>query len=733
MLKLFGKYWPLLALTVVVFAFFAKLFFPPSIFVTPDYGRSDLLHFNIPVRTFSQDALKNLQLPLWEPSLGQGFPLFEEGQIGFFYLPNIILFGIFPFWLAFNLSFVATFIIAAFGTYFLARSFEINKKGSYLAAVTFAFSPIFILQISHLNLIQTASLTPWLFWLTNSYFEKKKNIFLLLLPLFVSQQIFAGFTQLFVYSLTGLTIFVAFKIKLAKNSKMGKVKITAAFLSVLIFAVILASVQILSSAILAKQSGRIDGTDPKKILLDFPYKPKNLSTVLDPYILGNVGNGTYPHYKAGVWGVFWESNSYFGIVQLIIILGLIISLFGKSAKTRNKNIIFLVALGILALSLSLGPYAPLHPVFSFPPYSYFRVPARFLLLFFLSAAAVAGFALDKITAKNHLFPKIIALAIILLASLDIFRVWSNYNLVGPAAAWLSPPPITKAISGNSRVFNFGQNEYWNSVFATRGWQKPEDGDYYFFYRNFLGQNQNADFNVSNLLVYGGISPNRNKIMENLANFDIKNENGVLEIGPVSQKTLDSANTGFITTSYPTESASWQKISQVQKGDQIIYLYQNRQNLPHAFIVTRYHVSRTIQDVVKTLNSPDFDPRQTVILEKNVGLPETVNSLENRVEIKKYEKTKVEIETSLKSAALTVLSDSFYPGWEAEIDGIRTEILAANINSRAILTPAGNHLITFSYKPKLIFWGLVITFVAHLVYIAFLAKKLLNRHAKLPLA
>ncbi len=730
MLKFFLKYWPAIALVALILVFFSKLFFPLSIFITPDYGRSDLLHFNIPVRTFSQEALKKLQLPLWEPALGQGYPLLDEGQIGFFYIPNIVLFGLLPFALAFDLSYVATFAVAAIGTFLMSKSLGLGQKGSFLAAITFAFSPIFVLQISHLNLIQTAALTPWLFWLTNAYFEKKKNIYLLLLPFFLSQQIFVGFAQLWVYSLTGLAIFIAYKIKLSKTSGAQKTKVVAIFMSVLIFTLILSSVQILSSATLTKESGRIGGADPAKILLDFPYKPKNLLTVFNPYILGNVANGTYPHYQAGVWGVFWEDNSYFGIIQLVLVLGLIVSLFFKSATSQNKKVIFWIALGFLALTLSLGPYAPLHPIFSFPPYSYFRVPARFLMLFFLSIAVVSGFALDKISAKNRPFPKMLALAIIILASLDIFRVWSNYNLIGPAAVWLSPPPIAKAISGDSRVFNFGQNDYWNSVFLPRGWQKPGDSDYYFFYRNFLGQNPSADFNIASLPVYGGISPNRNKIIESLTNFDIKNENGVLKIGPVSQKTQNMTSTGFMTTPFPIQSEFWQKISQVQKGDQIIYLYQNRQNLPHAFVVTGYHVSKTIQDVLKTLSSPDFDPRQTVILEKNISMPQTVNSPENKAEIKKYGKTEVEIKTSLKNAALVVLSDSFYPGWEAEIDGQKTAILAADINSRAILAPAGSHLITFSYKPKLIFWGLLITIVAHFFYIAFLVKKLLNRHAKL---
>ena len=162
------KSWPIVVITAVIFAFFARLFIPePSIFVTPDYGRSDLVHFNIPLKIILQESVRNFQIPLWEPKIGQGFPILDEGQIGFFYPLNIILFAIFPFWLAFNLGYTITFLIAAFGTYLLARSLKISKIGSTLAALTFSFSPMMVLQIHHCNFIQTLSLFPLILYFIN--------------------------------------------------------------------------------------------------------------------------------------------------------------------------------------------------------------------------------------------------------------------------------------------------------------------------------------------------------------------------------------------------------------------------------------------------------------------------------------------------------------------------------------------------------------------------------------
>jgi len=44
----------------------------------------------------------------------------------------------------------------------------------------------------------------------------------------------------------------------------------------------------------------------------------------------------------------------------------------------------------------------------------------------------------------------------------------------------------------------------------------------------------------------------------------------------------------------------------------------------------------------------------------------------------------------------VLSDAFYPGWTAEVDGMLTEILPANVAGRAVPLGPGHHRVGFRY-------------------------------------
>jgi uncharacterized membrane protein YfhO len=46
----------------------------------------------------------------------------------------------------------------------------------------------------------------------------------------------------------------------------------------------------------------------------------------------------------------------------------------------------------------------------------------------------------------------------------------------------------------------------------------------------------------------------------------------------------------------------------------------------------------------------------------------------------------------------LLSDVWYPGWQAKIDGIPTKILKANYLFQGLPVPAGQHEIVFEYTP-----------------------------------
>jgi len=55
-----------------------------------------------------------------------------------------------------------------------------------------------------------------------------------------------------------------------------------------------------------------------------------------------------------------------------------------------------------------------------------------------------------------------------------------------------------------------------------------------------------------------------------------------------------------------------------------------------------------------------------------------------------------------------VSQIYYPGWQAEIDGQAAELLRVNMVQQGVVIPAGEHLVRLNYWPDSFVWGLVIS-------------------------
>jgi hypothetical protein len=70
--------------------------------------------------------------------------------------------------------------------------------------------------------------------------------------------------------------------------------------------------------------------------------------------------------------------------------------------------------------------------------------------------------------------------------------------------------------------------------------------------------------------------------------------------------------------------------------------------------------------------------------------------------------RVTLKASTPVPALLVLTDQFYPGWNATIDGAPAKIYHVNIFFRGVLLPAGEHTIEFRYEPFSVTLGLILS-------------------------
>ncbi len=81
---------------------------------------------------------------------------------------------------------------------------------------------------------------------------------------------------------------------------------------------------------------------------------------------------------------------------------------------------------------------------------------------------------------------------------------------------------------------------------------------------------------------------------------------------------------------------------------------------------------------------------------------------DQVSITKYEPARVDIDAQMNCDGMLVLSDNYYPGWHAEVDGRDTEIHEVDLALRGVFVPQGKHTVTFRYRPASFLLGLALT-------------------------
>jgi hypothetical protein len=128
-----------------------------------------------------------------------------------------------------------------------------------------------------------------------------------------------------------------------------------------------------------------------------------------------------------------------------------------------------------------------------------------------------------------------------------------------------------------------------------------------------------------------------------------------------------------------------------------YIYENPDVLPRVMFVPGWRRANFL-GMIKSGEWPEFDPKQTVLLEKKPPFEDDGSPAGGSVSLAKYENTVVEITVDATSAGTVVLNDVWHPWWTATVDGAPVDIVRANVLFRAVFVPAGRHTVRFEFKP-----------------------------------
>ena len=127
------------------------------------------------------------------------------------------------------------------------------------------------------------------------------------------------------------------------------------------------------------------------------------------------------------------------------------------------------------------------------------------------------------------------------------------------------------------------------------------------------------------------------------------------------------------------------------------------------------------DAFAHLAGPLFDPAAEVILPQPAGGAEDRRTCgeAGRARLAARHPDRVRIEVEASRAAYLVLADAWDPGWRVWVDDRPAEVLRANVAFRAVEIPAGRHVVDMTYRPRAAILGLVVSLASGLLALSVL--------------
>ena len=152
------------------------------------------------------------------------------------------------------------------------------------------------------------------------------------------------------------------------------------------------------------------------------------------------------------------------------------------------------------------------------------------------------------------------------------------------------------------------------------------------------------------------------------------------------------------------------------------IYENAHAYPRAFFVSQLIATPNMNTAVAAMKGPGINPRTMAIVE---GLPPAVQRenypTSGSAIVRQDNSTGVRIDVSSSARAFLVLSDTYYPGWIARVDGRVVPIFPVDLAFRGIFVPSGQHLVEFAYKPRPFEEGMAIAGIGLLIVLAVVVR------------
>ncbi|MCX8014574.1 MAG: hypothetical protein N2748_01010, partial [candidate division WOR-3 bacterium] len=447
---------------------------------------------------------------------------------------------------------------------------------------------------------------------------------------------------------------------------------------------------------------------------DGSLSPIQLITIFIPKFFGSItGSGTDSVFfwivPAGHY--YWESGIYLGILSIFL------ALFGIFYSPRKIKYAFLI-ISVLALLFALGKYFPLYKLFWYiiPGLNRFRFPSRFLSIYTLSTAVLTVFGLEHLLSANEKLARQIGkftrfIGLFFLFSLFMYFLMAN-GVFRSLSRYLSYDEIAANCLKQFRIYLLFLLITWLLFFIKKQIKLNTNIfimltiivsfiDLYQANHNFSkGTTHPAEYYQYNNLVRFLQEERKNEIFRIRAREDgymiLKRNEGCLWRLELTEGLAPLSLARYWTFNVPLsrrdEILNCKYVIKVDTNQNRMTLIQNPKYLPRAFFCYDYLVAESDSAALNLLRSESINLRQTVILEEQPQVSNPGIIGRDSVSIQDWRNDYIRVYVKATSPGFLVLSEMFYPEWQAKIDGQITKIYCANYLVRANYVPSGEHTI-----------------------------------------
>ncbi len=769
----------LAVLTAIVASFFWPLFVSRAWIPR---GGGDLVSFLWPTYHFAARNLRSGTLPLWNPHLFSGAPFAADNQSGLFYPVNLATFTLFgpPSYRTMQALVIFHVWLAAAATFALLRGLRLRRIAALTGAVAFAFSDLFVTHLGNLNLNAAAAWLPLILWLTHRALAREHVGSAAAAGATLAVAALAGHAQMLLFIGFSLALYVIYHlatIAFGATRSFGGPVLRTIGLASLIAAVGIggAALMLLPAYKMAAHTGRahLDYSEATR----YSLPPRALIGLLAPDFYGRG--------PAGFWGT-WDrvEVGYAGVGTLVLAVcalirctvGPPIHLSPSPSPDHHPEdpqgpssafpTAFFGLLVPLAFLLAMGRYTPLYRFLYrwLPTFDQIRAPARLVVLANLGLAALAACGLHHLlqrrshtdTSAQWLGVASVLAGLLLVAlGLPVARSLPPPDRVAQASWAIAISAALLALNGSLVILV----RRWSHVawlFAlllifdliglgstleierhdpTLGFHHPQVISYLQRDRSVFRIDGAASSWQPNAALIHGL-------------YDIGGVYNPLILAPYEAYRWALGQPGdplynLLGVKYvladKDDPPGGDALVPVYTAAPEIDIYLNRAALPRALFVTSSIVVSDHAEAWQAIHDQTFDPTRTIVLERSQlqDAPAVDGTSRARhrphhgeaadVAFARYDLNTVELAVKAPAAGWLFLSDVYYPGWRATVDGDPTPILRANYTFRAVQLAAGDHTVKMTFTPSTWRVGLVISVATWLALAVAAAAKLRARY------